>query len=185
MAFPPLTIDLEFSRAVQQFHPAWLTTFMKVVSAIISPEAIFVLGLLTTAYLYFRKHDPQTIAKIFFVAIGNLLIPILKDLVARPRPGAGLVQVFVHETGFSFPSGHALGIVLFGGIVVLLIGRLAHHHQRLLFGFVSLVIFLVGYSRVYLGVHWLSDVLAGYVIGLIWIILALQMRWPKLSRWTK
>lgn len=176
MISSPPSFDLDFSHIVQQYQPDWLTGVMRFITDFVSPEVVAVVGLAMVIYLHFRKHDDRTIMAMFFMATGYLLIPVLKYLIARPRPESADVFVLIRASDFSMPSGHALGVVLLGGMVALLIGRLAHHHQKLLLGFVSLVIFLVGYSRIYLGVHWLSDVLAGYVLGLVWVILALQIR---------
>lgn len=180
MTFPPLGADLGFSQAIQAWQPEWLTVVMKFVSALVRPEVIFVAGLLVVIFLHWRKHDDRLIAQIFFLSFGNLWTPVLKDLVSRSRPSADQVHILVNEQGFSFPSGHAVAIVLIGGIVALLIKRLAHHHRQLLIGLMTVFVFLVGYARIYLGVHWLSDVIAGYIIGLIWIGLVSSMNWLKI-----
>lgn len=182
MSFPPLTADVGFSRVIQQFQPDWLTAGMKGISALVHPEYIAIISFFIVIYLHWRKHDDRLIAHIFFLGAGHLWIPVLKETIARPRPSPELAQVLVLEPGFSFPSGHALSIVLIGGIVALLVRRLAHQHRQAWLGLITIFIFLVGYSRIYLGVHWLSDVVAGFVVGLLWVILALQIRLPLHGR---
>ena len=111
---------------------------------------------------------------IFIAAIVSQFGDLLKILIERPRPSSGLVQVLVNEPGYSFPSGHATFVTVFLGIVAYLV----YTHlpkgwfSRLIIIILFLVILWVGSSRIYLGVHWPSDVLGGYLIGglILWIL---------------
>lgn len=94
---------------------------------------------------------------------------VLKYLVQRPRPdGFRLIS----ESGYSFPSGHSMVAMAFFGLLIWMIWR---YHRRdamrvvwcAVFG---LVIVMVGVSRIYLGVHYASDVLAGFCVSLVWLI---------------
>jgi membrane-associated phospholipid phosphatase len=110
----------------------------------------------------------------------------LKLLVNRPRPTPDLVRVFQHEQGNSFPGGHAfLAIVFWGLLSYLALTRLRRRCLRVLMLSVSVVMILcIGASRVYLGAHWPSDVMGGYVVGalfltsLIWLDRVWKLR-PK------
>ena len=108
------------------------------------------------------------------LAGAELTTHILKVLVARPRPVGGLIV----ETGYSFPSGHAvIAVVLYGLISYFLfhaLSRVTLWQRVTLCGMVVLVI-LIGYSRFYLGVHYFSDILGGYFIGLIWILIGQRL----------
>jgi len=172
MSFPPLTIDLNFSQAVQQFQPYWLTELLRFVSAGISPVPLSVAGaVVVVGYLMFRQHDRRTIVLIALMTAGNVLTYVLKPIFARPRPDSQLVHILSSETDYSFPSGHAVAVVLLGGMMVMFLQGMAIRRRRFWLVFVAGVMVLVGYSRVYLGVHWLSDVLAGYAVGLGWTLL--------------
>ncbi|MFC1972402.1 phosphatase PAP2 family protein [Chloroflexota bacterium] len=107
-----------------------------------------------------------------------------KIVINRPRPVADLVNVFVVETGTSFPSGHNFfAVVVLGVLAYLTIAHQTKRYMRILTasGFLILILW-IGASRVYLGVHWTSDVIGGYVVGLpflgleIWLYQRLKLR---------
>ena len=92
----------------------------------------------------------------------------LKELVARPRPDPALAMV--QETGYSYPSGHAVFAAAFFGALMLVVYRSSYlaGRRRLRWAvllFLPALILAVGLSRVYLGVHWASDVVAGFLVG--------------------
>jgi membrane-associated phospholipid phosphatase len=107
----------------------------------------------------------------------------LKLVVNRPRPTPDLVRVFQDEPGNSFPSGHAfLAIVFWGFLAYLASARLQRRSLRMLVLSVSVVIIVcIGASRVYLGAHWPSDVMGGYVVGALFLmgLIWLDRRWKS------
>jgi membrane-associated phospholipid phosphatase len=109
---------------------------------------------------------------------GELLNRLLKLVIARPRPAADQVLVFRHLTSESFPSGHVtfyvcyFGFLFFIAYALLPRGSIA---RRLALLFTALPVALVGPSRVYLGVHWPSDVLGAYLFGGLWLALCLHL----------
>jgi undecaprenyl-diphosphatase len=110
----------------------------------------------------------------------------LKLAVNRPRPTPDLVQVFQAETGNGFPSGHAfLAIVFWGLLAYFALTRLQRRSLRVLtLSGLLVIILLIGASRVYLGAHWPSDVLGGYVVGalLLTALVWLDRKWkPRLE----
>ena len=102
------------------------------------------------------------------LAVTALAIPVLKTLVERPRPSADLVQVLIEEGGYSFPSGHALGMALAMGAVICLARPLCGKQTWLVWPLrmaAAAAALTVGVARAYLGVHWTSDVLGGFLLG--------------------
>ena len=97
---------------------------------------------------------------------------VLKDLAQRPRPTASLIEVNEHATGYSFPSGHALGsLVFFGTLAALVAARIRSTAARALVWIVAiLLVAAIGFSRIYLGVHYPTDVIGGYAAALVWVI---------------
>ncbi len=97
-----------------------------------------------------------------------VLNQVLKFIVQRPRPeGFRLIA----ETGYSFPSGHSMISMAFFGLLVWLIWKYGRNRSlaRVWCVLLSIVIVMVGVSRIYLGVHYASDVLAGFCVSLIWL----------------
>jgi len=104
----------------------------------------------------------------------------VKALVARPRPSAALVHVTTRLTDPSFPSGHALHYTVFYGFLAVMLATAYKPSgwRTVLIVVCIALIALVGVSRVYLGEHWTSDVIGGYLIGALYLApLCLAYRW--------
>ena len=110
---------------------------------------------------------------VFASALGGLVVRGLKELFARDRP---LEQV-ISAAGYSFPSGHAFAATVFYGMMVYLVFRLTDRRwARVLAAVVGpLVIVAVGLSRVYLNVHYLTDVVGGWLAGSAWLVASLLL----------
>jgi membrane-associated phospholipid phosphatase len=115
-----------------------------------------------------RRRFPEA-AIVVLTLIPRGLRQLLAVLVARSRPSADLLQVREHAPGYSFPSGHATGVmVLYGALFVLAAAPIPQRPVRMLFqGLCGFMIVVTGLSRVYIGVHWPSDVVGGFVFGLL------------------
>lgn len=154
---------------------------MKSLNWVASPETFIILTLFVAIYVW-HHHHPRQGWKVLVLMAGNVLTIILKELFDRPRPSIDQVRVLIHETGFSFPSGHALGVVIFAAAMMVL-WRPGHHRRHgLLATLLVGLIILVGWSRLYLGVHWLTDILAGYLLATGWVWLCVRYWWPGIDR---
>jgi membrane-associated phospholipid phosphatase len=113
-----------------------------------------------------RPWEPALLVTTF---VPRGLRQLLATIVARPRPSADLLQIRDHASGYSFPSGHATGaMVLYGALFVFAGLLIPHRTARLLFQALCLfMIVATGTARVYAGVHWPSDVIGGYLFGLL------------------
>jgi undecaprenyl-diphosphatase len=104
------------------------------------------------------------------------LILALKYLVHRARPDV-FYQAYIEGPFYSFPSAHAgLAMALYGYFAYLLMQRFPNHARRFFIASMWILIALVGFSRLYLGVHYLSDVAAGFVIGAFFVWIGTQVR---------
>lgn len=166
----PIGFDLPVSHALQSFHPTWLIDLMKAVSLISTPEVWAGLAVLVVIWLWYKGRRRASILT-FAVTIGAAAIPVLKKLIDRPRPSADLVQLFAHETSGSMPSGHAVGVALLAAGLIWFLYHQKLSKRGLWATLLVLYALLVGYSRVFLGVHWATDVLAGYAVGVAWVVL--------------
>jgi membrane-associated phospholipid phosphatase len=133
-------------------------------------------------FLFVRKHKWHSL-RVPVIAIGSISLNlILKYFFDRPRP---LVPHLVESSGLSFPSGHAMISASFYGLLIYLVWYYVAQPSRRWILIILLVcwILLIGFSRVYLHVHYATDVIAGYAVGLLWVIVA-SYSLKKIERYT-
>ena len=149
-------------------HPAVVDT-LKAISLVFHPDAFRVVALVLVVWLFRRRS--RRLAAFVLVAVGggSLLDGAAKALAHRHRPL--LDHPVASASGYSFPSGHALGSVV--GVTVLVVvfaPLLSRRGRRLAWAAAALVVLAVGFSRVALGVHFVSDVVGGWVLGGAWVL---------------
>ena len=151
------------------------------ITALGSTATIASLTLLIAIILAYRHRFAELIGLLISVGGTGAAVFLLKDLVARARPEA-LYQAY-QESGFSFPSGHAAFSLALYGFCIYLLWREIPMHKWAGSGIAILnaLILAIGFSRSYLGVHYVSDVIGGYVIGLIFLWVAAKVI-KRLSR---
>jgi membrane-associated phospholipid phosphatase len=165
---PLVQLDL----AVSQFlhanaRPAFTTAMLAV--TFMGSYAIIVGSLLIGAILAWRHRWYELSMLVLAVAGGGLINLLLKALFARDRPA--FPEPLVTAPGSSFPSGHAMAAMIFYGLMMYFGVRwlTAWRWRVLVVVAGTVLIALIGFSRIYLGVHYLSDVLGGYMAGLTWL----------------
>lgn len=152
-----------------------LTAFMKVITEIFDPTIVIIASCLIVAFFMYKKMRFQATRFLVSILAISGIVWIAKNIVVRARPAAGLIA----ETGFSFPSGHAAVSLVFFMLLYMSLADLSNGYlkKHRVLRWVCLIVaiimpILIGFSRVYLGVHYLSDVLAGYIFGAIIAALA-------------
>jgi undecaprenyl-diphosphatase len=137
----------------------------RAVSDVLSPTVLRVLSALVAAALWLKGQRSVAIFVVVSMAGAAALESVVKVLVGRARPV--FPHPVAHAAGASFPSGHAMtSFVAFGLLVLLVAPR--RRTAAIVLGIVAVA--LVGFSRLALGVHYLSDVLAGWLLGAAWLI---------------
>jgi undecaprenyl-diphosphatase len=164
-----LAFDLRIREGVHGLANATLTTIMRGASLYGGPAVLIPAGIVAAVAFVLKGWRRGALLTVVLLAGAGILNWLLKFSFARVRPASYFDYPLPGSP--SFPSGHALyAASVFGGLAVLLTARLENRLLQLLVWLTAVaLILLVGISRVYLGVHYPSDVLAGYAIGAIWV----------------
>jgi undecaprenyl-diphosphatase len=162
--------DAAASGVIQGWRSPRLTPFFIGVTTLANAPTVWVVAALVVIALLWFRHRREALLVFLAVAVGSVFGAIAKVDLARQRPPIDNMLIAL-PAGFSFPSGHALaGVELYGVLAFLAVRQLRAVWAKLLAvaAAVSLAL-LIGVSRVYLGVHWPSDVLASWLLGGAWL----------------
>ena len=161
-----LTNNLYFIDNLYQvivIHNSYLTDILKFITQF---GDVLIIVLICILLLIFYKNKKDLIPLYSITIISTIFNNILKLLFARPRPD--LVHLVIEDT-YSFPSGHASAAMTFYGYLIYMVweSKLEKKWKILLTIILSILILAIGYSRIYLNVHHISDILAGFMISII------------------
>ena len=164
------SLDAALSAAVRSLRAPALTTVALGMTTMGSTLVIAPLTVVLMIWMAARRNWAGVIYVFMTVAVGWFFgNDIVKYIVRRPRPVG--VSIGTPLTDFSMPSGHSLAAFLFFAtmcVVVMLNLPTGRHMKRWLAAVSAIIILGVGFSRVYLGVHWVGDVVAAYLLGGAW-----------------
>ncbi len=152
---------------LRNFESRNVTHFFKLVTAFVSIPALFLFCLLIYLIPKTRKRGNLVVLNLGIVVFLNL---ILKNIFVRDRPlGVALIE----ERGYSFPSGHSMTSLAYFGLFIYLIYCSNLSKKKKIFSITLLcfLIFLIGISRIYLGVHYASDVIGGFFLSIIYLVI--------------
>lgn len=166
---------------VGHVRTAWLTPIMEMVSFLVTPVPLF--ACIFAVALAGSSRGLKGLGWFCTVNLAGstVLNQLLKFTIQRPRPDVSLRLVEIG--GFSFPSGHSMAAMAFFGLFIWLTWRYVRDRRARvrLTAFLCVMIAAVGFSRVYLGVHYASDVLGGFCASLIWLAVYTKVAGPTLA----
>ncbi|MBI2452215.1 phosphatase PAP2 family protein [Candidatus Pacearchaeota archaeon] len=146
-----------------------LNKIMIFITNILSPTNLFILSIILLAILLYKKKWHHSLLLLFSMVGGLLFEFLTKLIIHRTRPENALIEV----SGYSFPSGHAtMAIIFFSLLLYSFKDEIKNRVIKNFFIALNISFFLLsGFSRIYLNVHWFSDILAGFSLGLFWLTL--------------
>lgn len=170
---PPTLADAQLSTWLHTHSSPHVTTALWIVTSLGSTVPASCIALVAGLYLLWRR-QPYWFAAVWLSVFGGMLLnKFLKYVFHRPRPHFD--DPILALTSYSFPSGHTMAAtVVYGVLAALLVTKIKRRSFRVLIILsASFLIALVGFSRIYLGAHYLSDVLGAMAEGLAWLALCL------------
>lgn len=171
----PLNANVAATRIVQSLQAPGLKELTRLISGFGNAPKVIVI---TSIVLFVFSRRTEAFFLAFSGLGGWITAMVLKHFFSSPRPTADLVNVFHQWPNGSFPSGHLVFYVCyFGFLFVIARDELPVKtlYRRLVLIFLLMMIGLVGFSRVYLGEHWVSDLLGSYVLGTLWLWMSVKL----------
>ena len=166
-----LGFDTAIYNFIISFKSPIITEIFKGITFLCSGPFLLILSVALFFIFKNKKYGLLSLVNLIVVVIVN---QTLKLIFSRPRP---FEWMLINETGFSFPSGHAMASMGFYGMLIYLIWQtgLSKKAKKIWTALLSLLILLVGISRIYLGVHYASDIIAGFTLSLSYLIIATSL----------
>lgn len=160
--------DLALATALHQNATPGRVAVFKAITDLGNLPVLAAIALGVAVALILHRHWLLLTSWLVTLAGGGLLNAVLKAIFQRTRPE--LANPFVNEQGWSFPSGHAmLSLIAYGMLAYLLVIGLNRYLEKVIIVIAVLLVLLIGFSRMYLGAHYFSDVVAGYAAGTLWL----------------
>jgi len=172
LLFPLSFIDRGVSHRIQHYDYPIIDKFMGFVSWFGNSPQSF-LSVIITALVFFIFKYKKEGWYILATGFSGVVMTLVKLAVNRPRPTADLVRIVQKVRFQSFPSGHTVFYVAFFGFLILLMYQLKSIPKYIrtpVAIFSGFLVFMVPFSRVYLGAHWFTDVVAGFMLGLLCLL---------------
>ena len=158
--------NLAYKYIIEHLRRDWLTTIMKIITSLGDEIAIIVFTIVSIIVAKNKKVKLAIAVNVIFITLLNTLIKII---LKRPRPEGFNIII---EKGFSFPSGHSMISAAFYGLLIYFVYKYINNKKikYIICTTLSILILLIGISRIYLGVHFASDVIAGFVLSIAYLI---------------
>jgi membrane-associated phospholipid phosphatase len=165
--------DKNFLLWLHQFANPTLDQLMLFTTEIGNPTTVVTVAVITLAILWWRSYRLEAMVFAITCLGGAILNTGLKLFFSKVRPQ--LWKQLIVETSFSFPSGHAIGSIVLYGFIAYLLASFYPKYSPIIYTLVVILIGMIGISRLYLGVHWLTDIIAGYGVGFLWLMVCITI----------
>ncbi len=169
---PIPNIDIQISELLQKHHSEFADKLMLTISLFGELPWSLLLVVLVSAIFFTLKLRRESYY-ILCILLTGLVILGVKNIVNRPRPSADYVRLVEINRFQSFPSGHVMSYIVFFGFMIILMKTIKNVNQKLrnFINFFSIVLIItIPFSRIYLGAHWFTDILGGFLLGLMYLM---------------
>ena len=166
---PILDFDVKTSLLIQKYHADWLDKLMLAIS-FFGELPYSLLSVVVVAIIFYQQKYKREGLFVSTVLLSGLIILGIKNVINRPRPTAFYVRLVEINRFQSYPSGHVLSYTLFFGFLIILINTLKGVPKltRNIVTYLSAFLMItIAPSRIYLGAHWFTDTVGGFLLGLI------------------
>lgn len=170
---PLVLLDQWVLSKTQYLQSPSVTQVMSSITFLGDKNTLSLLTLASLIFLLLRRSFLNAIVVVSAMIGGSILGQVIKFAIHRERPNGE--HQLIEATGFSFPSGHSMMAAIFYGLMIYFVfnSRFNSHLKMALVAFLGALIFLIGLSRIYLEVHYFSDVLAGFVGGIFYLVICI------------
>ena len=156
--------DLKIISYIQSLENEYLTVFYKMITIIADTYQSAIITILLVTFLYFKKHYREALFLAITMTTCGLAMPLLKNIFSRERPN---FYRLIDISGYSFPSGHTTSATtMYLTLAIILLSIMKKLNKYFVFSIAVLGIVIIGSSRIYLGVHYPTDVMAGICLGI-------------------
>lgn len=150
-------------KVITSYKSDLLTRVLTIITSLANYKSILIYNIIIIGYMIISKKS-----KLLMIPFNSILSVLFNNLFKiifrRNRP---LLIALIKETGYSYPSGHAMISILFFGTISYLVSKSNLKYKNIIRVVIGIFIIIIGISRIYLGVHYASDIIGGYLLGLI------------------
>ena len=164
-------IDVNVNLWIPSMQSSPFTVAAKGIAIVFDTPVLVVFSLILAAFLFVKNYRAQSLLLLGAMGGDALIVSVVKSLDHITRPMNGIMV----DSGFSFPSGHSAGVIVFCGVLAYFAWQhWKNARARALFVTgVAVITGVVGFDRLYLNVHWFSDVIGGWMFGIFWLSFSL------------
>lgn len=173
-------LDNEIYNLIKKIQSKELTKILIVTTNLGGILSLFSIALITTIILFLFKKRKLGIAVELNLIISTCVYILLKNIFQRPRPD--VIENLIDVTGYSFPSGHSTNNMAFYAFAIYLVcENVKNKKLKIIFCvFLGMIPILIGFSRIYLRVHYFSDVIVGFCLGIINVVLFINYVYKRI-----